>query len=84
MITQIKHSGTKDWQKITGDPDELRRIAATYRQPIKPAQGRNPEHIDVPIRKSKGNAMKKWLLIFDTIVYLAIATFIGYVFVMWL
>jgi len=51
MQTQIKKSGTKTWQKVTGTTQELKQISQAVHQPIKPANGKNPTHIDIPIKK---------------------------------
>lgn len=47
----IKNSGTKNWKKVTGSMSELRRVSAISNQPIKPANGNQPPHIDIPIKK---------------------------------
>ena len=51
MHIQIKHSGNKAWKKITGTNQELRNVSKDVKQPVKPANGKNPKHIDVPIKK---------------------------------
>jgi hypothetical protein len=50
MQTQIKTSGSKTWVKVTGDVQQLERIAGATQQPVKPASGWNPQHVDIPVR----------------------------------
>lgn len=99
MITQIKHSGDKNYIKVTGTPQELQRIARIYQQPIKPINGFNPEHIDLPIRK--GDAMSKtglrnhfivsrddpkhsfWSTAWSILIFLVSASLVGLVLAHW-
>ncbi len=55
LIVLNKQSGNKTWQKITGSHDQLKRVAEIVHQPIKPAAGNNPEHIDRPVKFPKGD-----------------------------
>jgi hypothetical protein len=57
METQLKTSGDKQYVKIIGTPSELNRVAHRTHEPIKPASGSNPSHVDVP--KSKINRLKE-------------------------
>jgi len=48
-----KQSGDKEWVKVTADTrQELERVASQVHEPIKDAEGRNPEHVDIPQRKA--------------------------------
>lgn len=53
MNIEKKQSGNKSWEKITGSMSELRRVSEMTNQPIKPASGNQPPHIDVPKRKQE-------------------------------
>jgi hypothetical protein len=50
-VTEKKESGNKSWVKITGSNLDI--ISKLVNQPIKEESGRNPEHIDCPIKQSK-------------------------------
>jgi hypothetical protein len=53
MEIKVKHSGTKNWAWITAPIRLLIRIAIMVGQPIKPAAGNQPAHIDLPLRRNK-------------------------------
>jgi hypothetical protein len=46
-----KHSGDKDYYKVTGDDDDLEWVSNRTREPIHEENGYNPTHVDVPERK---------------------------------
>ena len=51
VAVQRKRYGNVVYLKITGTDDELRPLARVTHAPIKPPEGYNPEHIDIPITK---------------------------------
>jgi hypothetical protein len=53
MKIEKKRSGRKSWKKITGSMSELRRVSETTHQPIKPASGSQPPHVDIPEKKEE-------------------------------
>jgi len=53
MEVKIKQSGTKNWIWVTAPLKLLIRIAMSSGQPIKPAAGNQPAHIDIPLRRNK-------------------------------
>jgi len=58
MHSKIKISGTKTWAKVTGGERDLAKLSRRTHEPIKPAEGKNPAHVDVPaskIRRLKNN-----------------------------
>ena len=58
MHLHIKKSGTKTWAKVTGGERDLAKLSRRTHEPIKPAEGKNPAHVDVPaskIRRLKNN-----------------------------
>lgn len=50
---EMKCSGNMRYAKVTGSPSDLRRVSHQTHEPIKKAEGNNPEHLDVPERKLK-------------------------------
>lgn len=48
IVVESKKSGTKKWVKVTGSPTQLSLFARIFGLSIKPANGKNPPHIDIP------------------------------------
>lgn len=51
LFGRRKTSGDKDYYKVEGDAQELNRLSNRVREPVKPTDGRNLPHVDVPARK---------------------------------
>jgi hypothetical protein len=54
MVTiEYKHSGSKDWRRITGGKEQLSLLARIFHLEVKPPKDNQPAHIDWKL-KQKG------------------------------